>query len=180
MATLTKVFSISDKILATSMRVVIIAVIILATGTMFLQVITRYVFQISVSGLDELAGHTAVWLYAMGAAYGAYDRSHIKANMLHLFIANKKILAAVDMLSMVIAIVVSGFMTVWSFKYVEWSIKKHEVTPTLQLPTVIFQSAILVGAVLMVIYFSVELVAKIQSLPDQQNENNYQNLPEES
>jgi len=178
METLNKILLISNKTIATSMRVVIISVIVIAISTMFLQVITRYVFQISVSGLDELAGHTAVWLYMMGAAYGAFDRSHIKASVLHLLVKNKKVLAIVDAFSVAVAVVVAGFMTVWSYGYVEWSIRKHEVTPTLQLPTVIFQVAIFVGAALMVIYFSAELVSKIRSISKAQLESNCRVLPE--
>lgn len=162
MERLKRIVSACNKVTVVGMQGIIIAVIVIAIGTMFLQVVTRYVFEISVSGLDELAGHTAVWLYMMGAAYGAYDRSHIKANAIHLFVKNKKVLAWIDVFAMGVAVIVAVYMTVWSYGYLQWSIRKHEVTPTLQLPTVIFQTAIFVGALLMVIYFSVELLAKLR------------------
>ncbi len=44
-----------------------------------------------------------------------------------------------------------------------WSISKHEVTPSLHIPTVYFQSAILVGAVLLFIYFIKELFSRIMN-----------------
>ena len=81
-----------DKILDYSMRTIIIAITIMASCTMLLQVIARYVFEIAISGLDEITGHTAVWLYMMGAAYGAFDRTQIKAEMAHLVVKNERIL----------------------------------------------------------------------------------------
>jgi TRAP-type C4-dicarboxylate transport system permease small subunit len=158
MGILKKTLKSMDWFLASGMKTIIIMVTVMATATMFLQVITRYVFEISISGLDELTGHTAVWLYLMGAAYGTYDRSHIKADMMHLFIKNQRVLSGIRALSTAVAVVVSSYMTVWSYGYVKWSIMKHEVTPTLQIPTVWFQISILIGAALMVIYFFVEFL----------------------
>jgi TRAP-type C4-dicarboxylate transport system permease small subunit len=136
----------------------IIVITIMAACTMLLQVVARYVFEIAISGLDEITGHTAVWMYLMGAAYGALDRSQIKAEMAHLVVKNERILYMIRALATTIAVVVAGYMVSWSYGYVQWSIKKHEMTPTLQLPTVIFQVAILIGAILMVYYFIRETI----------------------
>lgn len=143
----------SDRVIDYAMRTIIILITIMASCTMLLQVIARYIFEVAISGLDEITGHTAVWLYLMGAAYGTYDRSQIKAEMAHLVIKNARILNGVRALSTIIGAVVACYMATWSYGYVRWSILKHEVTPTLQTPTVIFQIAILIGAILMVYYF---------------------------
>ncbi len=147
-----------DRILDYSMRTIIIAITIMASCTMLLQVIARYVFEIAISGLDEITGHTAVWLYMMGAAYGSFDRSQIKAEMAHLVVKNERILNLVRALATIIGVVVAGYMISWSWEYIQWSLKKHEMTPTLRLPTVIFQVSILIGAVLMVYYFIREAI----------------------
>lgn len=143
----------SDKAIDYTMRTIITLITIMASCTMLLQVISRYVFEVAISGLDEITGHTAVWLYLMGAAYGSYDRSQIKAEMVHLVIKNQRILYSIRALSTIIGAVVAGYMVTWSYGYVRWSTLKHEVTPTLQTPTVIFQIAILIGAILMAYYF---------------------------
>ena len=147
-----------DRILDYSMRTIIIAITIMASCTMLLQVIARYVFEIAISGLDEITGHTAVWLYMMGAAYGSFDRSQIKAEMAHLVVKNERILNLVRAFATLIGVVVAGYMISWSYEYIQWSLKKHEMTPTLQLPTVIFQVSILIGAVLMVYFFIREAI----------------------
>lgn len=143
----------SDKAIDYVMRTIIIVITIMASCTMMLQVVARYVFEVAISGLDEITGHTAVWLYLMGAAYGSFDRSQIKAEMIHLVIKNQRILNAVRAVATLISAVVAGYMATWSYGYIRWSVLKHEVTPTLQTPTVIFQVAIFIGAVLMVYYF---------------------------
>jgi TRAP-type C4-dicarboxylate transport system permease small subunit len=147
------ILALTDKVVDKVMKTIIIFITVTASCTMLVQVIARYVFEISISGLDEITGHTAVWLYLMGAAYGSFERSQIKAEMVHLVIKNRRALSAVRAFAMAIAAVVAGYMTVWSYGYVRWSIIKHEMTPTLQLPTVIFQISILIGAVLMLFYF---------------------------
>lgn len=143
----------ADTVIDYAMRTIIILITIMASCTMLLQVIARYIFEVAISGLDEITGHTAVWLYLMGAAYGSYDRSQIKAEMAHLVIKNQRVLNGVRALSTIIGAVVAGYMVTWSYGYVHWSILKREVTPTLQTPTVIFQIAILIGAILMAFYF---------------------------
>jgi len=152
----------ADAVIEKSMKTIIIAITAMASVTMLLQVITRYFFEIAISGLDEITGHTAVWMYLMGAAYGAFDRTQIKAEMIHLIIKNTRAVNLVRALASLIATVVAGYMVAWSYGYVRWSILKHEVTPTLQYPTVIFQSAILVGGVLMAYYFSREAIELVR------------------
>ena len=147
-----------DRILDNSMKTIIIVITVMASCTMLLQVVARYVFEIAISGLDEITGHTAVWLYMMGAAYGSYDRSQIKAEMAHLVVKNERILNLIRAFATLIAVVVAGYMVSWSYEYVQWSIKKHEMTPTLRLPTVIFQVSILIGAILMVYFFLREAI----------------------
>ena len=142
-----------DRVIHSLLSIIIIFVTIMASCSMLLQVIARYIFEISISGLDEITGHTAVWMYLMGAAYGSFERSQIKAEMIHLFIKNDRILNGVRAFATLLGAVVAGYMVKLSYGYVLWSVKKHEVTPTLQIPTVIFQVAILIGAVLMVTYF---------------------------
>lgn len=145
-----------DRIIKFLLSSIIIFVTIMASCSMLLQVISRYVFDISISGLDELTGHTAVWMYLMGAAYGSFERSQIKAEMIHLVIKNTRVLYGIRAFATALGGIVAGYMVKWSYEYVQWSIKKHEVTPTLQIPTVFFQIAILIGAILMTAYLARE------------------------
>ncbi len=147
-----------DRLLSLLMRVIVILVTVMCSCTMLVQVISRYVFEVAISGLDEITGHTAVWLYLMGAAYASYEGSQIKAEMVHLLVKNERTLTLIRAFATTIAAIVAGFMVNWSYDYVQWSMRKNEVTPTLQLPTVYFQIPILIGAVIMCYYFIREAI----------------------
>jgi TRAP-type C4-dicarboxylate transport system permease small subunit len=108
--------------------------------------------------MEEITGHTAVWLYMIGAAYGTYERSHIKAEFIHLIIKNPVILKSFRIFASVISIVICIFMAIWSYEYVNWSMVRHEVTPALHWPTVYFQIPILISSLLMTLYFFIEMV----------------------
>ena len=146
-----------DKIL----RVGIIIITITVVSAMTLQVLGRYFIPLPFYGLDEFTGHTAVWFYMLGAAYSASRSDHIKADMLEVFKVPVKAQHVIAILASAVSIVISGFMIAWSYKYVLWSLSKNEVTPSLHIPTVYFQVAILVGAVLLFVYFIKELINRI-------------------
>jgi len=156
-----KVLQYIDKIVDMFLRVGIILVTISVILSMTLQVCSRYFFTLPFYGFDEFTGHTAVWFYFLGAAYSASHNDHIKADMLDLFKVPAKGQYYVSLFASLVSIVISGFMTAWSYEYVKWSIARNEVTPSLLIPTVYFQVAILVGAVLMFFYFIKELYQKI-------------------
>ncbi|MFV0436412.1 MAG: TRAP transporter small permease [Desulfopila sp.] len=139
----------------------IVLITIVVVSSMTLQVCGRYFLPLPFHGLDEFTGHTAVWFYMLGAAFSALKSDHIKADMLEIFRVSDKAQYFISLLASLVSIIISGFMIVWSYKYVLWSISRHEVTPSLHIPTVYFQVAILVGAFLLFIFFVKELINKI-------------------
>lgn len=144
------------------MRVGIIAVAVMVIGAMTLQVCGRYFLPLPFYGMDELTGHTAVWFYLLGAAYSTYHNDHIRADFLETFGVAPIIRFYMSVFSTLVSIVISGFLVAWSYNYVLWSMAKHEVTPSLHIPTVYFQAAILVGAILMLLFFIREVIGKIR------------------
>ena len=55
---------------------------IASTGCMVYSVVLRYCFKQNFYGSDEVIMLFAFWLYFMGAVYGSYENSHIKADLL--------------------------------------------------------------------------------------------------
>lgn len=151
-----------DNILGKVIRIGIITVAIAVIGGMTLQVCGRYFLPLPFYGMDEFTGHTAVWFYLLGAAYSTYHNDHIRADFLETFGVPPIIRYRLAIFSSVVSIVICGFLVVWSYKYVLWSISRGEVTPSLHIPTVYFQSAILVGALLMLIFFFRELIGRVR------------------
>lgn len=130
----------------------------LATVLVFIEVLLRYVFGSPLFGVEEMICFIAMWLYFVGATYGAYERSHIKAELIHLWVKTPRSHAFVKAFSSVMTLGLSIIMVSWSYRYFIWGIKKGETSPALLLPMVLSQSAIFFGAILMTLYFLVELI----------------------
>jgi len=133
----------------------------IVTVLVFVEVLLRYVFGSPLFGVEELVCLIAMWLYFIGASYGAYERSHIKAELVHLWFKTKRSHALINSLSSSITLILSIIMIKWSYPYFIWGIKKGETSQALLLPMVLSQSAVFFGAVLMALYFLVELVDNI-------------------
>jgi len=133
----------------------------IVTVLVFIEVLLRYVFGSPLFGVEELVCLIAMWLYFIGASYGAYQRNHIKAELVHLWFKTQRSHALINSLSSSITLILSIIMIKWSYPYLIWGIKKGETSQALLLPMVLSQSAVFFGAVLMTLYFLVELVDNI-------------------
>jgi TRAP-type C4-dicarboxylate transport system permease small subunit len=133
----------------------------IVTVLVFVEVMLRYVFGSPLFGVEEMVCLIAMWLYFIGASYGAYDRTHIKAELIHLWFKTQRSKAVVNSFSSLITLTLSLIMIKWSYPYLIWGIKKGETSQALLLPMVLSQSAIFFGAVLMSLYFLVEFVDHI-------------------
>ena len=125
---------------------------------MLAEIITRYIFNTSLFGLEQFVGYAAVWLYFIGAAYGSYERTHIKAEFINVIISSPRIRHGVRAFSAIISTAMSIVFAKWSWDFGFESIMVGETTPTLGVPMIYFQGALFVGAVLMVVYFAIEAV----------------------
>jgi TRAP-type C4-dicarboxylate transport system permease small subunit len=150
-----------DEMMNLVLKVGIILITIVVVSSMTLQICSRYFIKLPFLGLDEFTGHTAVWFYMLGAAYAASKSDHIKADLLEIIKVPAKIQYILSLVASLISAIVAGFMIVWSYRYVLWSMSRHEVTPSLHIPTVYFQVSIVVGAVLLFIYFIKELISRL-------------------
>ncbi len=130
----------------------------LITLLVFVEVMLRYVFGSPLFGVEELIILIAMWLYFVGASYGAYERSHIRADLITLWFKTPRSLAWVNSVASLITLILSIIMVSWTYPYIVWSLEKGGTTQALLLPRVLSQSAILVSAVLMTLYFFVEFL----------------------
>ena len=131
----------------------------------FVEVLLRYVFGSPLFGIEELICIIAMWLYFIGASYGAYERSHIKAELMYIWFKKPRSYALIKAISSLITFVLSIIIISWAYPYFIWGITKGETSQALLLPMVLSQSVIFFSAILMSFYFFVELIDYIlQSL----------------
>ena len=128
------------------------------TVLVFIEVVLRYVLGSPLFGVEELICLIAMWLYFIGASYGAYERSHIKAELVHIWFKKPRSYALVRAISSLITFILSIIMISWTYPYFIWGITKGETSQALLIPMVLSQSAIFVGAILMSLYFLTELI----------------------
>lgn len=145
--------------LATSQRWLLGFLMFTLTAAMLAEVITRYFFGTSLFGLEQHVGYTAVWIYFVGSAYGAYERSHIKAEFIRILFKSHRKFYISKVASGIVASAMCIVFAQWSLELVCDSIRIGEKSPDgYGVPMVIYQSALLIGAILMAAYFLWEAI----------------------
>ena len=139
-------------------RAILVAASCFITLLVFSAVLMRYIFHYPGMEVEELATLVAFWLYFTGAIHGSYERTHIKTELMHLFVKKPRAYALVKSLASLITLALACVMSYWGYSLFLWGIEKRGRTPVLLLPLVYAQSSIFVGAVFMSLYFLVELV----------------------
>lgn len=125
---------------------------------MLLELIVRFFFKQSIFGLSDFIGFTSVWLYAIGASFASYERSHIKAEFINVFVKSNRVRNLARFVSAAISAGMAAVFTKWSWDLCVYSVSVGEVTQAYPVPKVIFQSSFFFGGILMVIYFIWEAV----------------------
>ena len=143
-------------------RAILMICSVFITLLVFAAVLMRYVFHYPGMEVEEIATLVAFWLYFTGAIYGAYERSHIKTELVHLVLKQPRQYAVAKCAASLITVVLTGIMAYWGYTFFVWGVEKWARSPVLQMPMVFSQSSILVGATFMSFYFFVELVDNIR------------------
>ncbi|PVZ72412.1 TRAP transporter small permease [Pelagibaculum spongiae] len=140
--------------------------ICLVAGGQFIQVITRYVLEIPVMGLEETLLYPTLWLYVLGAVNASRENTHIRANVLEIFLKTTKQATILAIVGEVISITVGLWLTWWAWDFTKYSLRVWKESPTLYLPTFYMDMALFVGLVLMMIYTFTHLIKHIRQLSD--------------
>ena len=108
-----------DKIIigftSTNILVTSVLLVLLITIATF----TRYLIQADLYGYDEWAKLLAMWLYFMGAAYGAFNESHVTADIVTAFTSDSLLRRSIIVLKDVISVGVCLLFLyyAWDFFY---------------------------------------------------------------
>jgi len=140
------------KILIGLVKYVMILCSVISTGCIIYSVVLRYIFKSNFYGSDEIILMFAFWLYFMGAVYGSYEDSHIKADLLNVYVKNIRIKDFLNLIAQVIMIVVNAILITWAWDYFMWGLEKMPLSTGLKIPLVIPQSAVFFGLLLMALY----------------------------
>ena len=130
----------------------------------FVQVVARYILEIPVMGLEETMVYAAIWLYILGAVNASREDTHIRANVLEIFLSTERAHAIAAIIGEVISIVVGLWLLRWAWDFTAYSMRVDKETATLYLPTIYSDMALFIGLILMMVYTSRHLLAHIRIL----------------
>ena len=130
----------------------------------FVQVITRYVFQIPVMGLEETMAYPTVWLYILGSVNASRENTHIRANVLEIFVKTERGHTILTIIGEIISLIVGLWLLSWAWEYTRYSWRVWRESHTLYIPTFYSDVALVVGMTLMMIYTAAHLVRHIRVL----------------
>lgn len=115
------------------------------------EVVMRYIFKEDLYGYEEILIIFAMWLYFIGASYAMYQKSHISADMLGIFLKGKPRIL-VSWIASLIGTVIAVAFAFWAFEFFVWALQKKAATTGLKLPLLYSQSALFFGYVLLAFY----------------------------
>jgi len=129
-------------------------------------VIMRYILKMDLYGIEEIMAIVAMWMYMLGAAYGSYEKSHIRADIIDTFVKSEKIAKGMKALEYVIVITVLVVFSKWGIEYAQWNIHAGNRTAYWKFPTLLSQIPITIGMLLMLLHSSYHGVIAIRSFID--------------
>ena len=129
---------------------------ILVTCITFAAVVAR-AMNINLLGYEEILIICAFWLYMFGTAYGSFEDSHIKADIIVVMMKEgfKKDLIAI--LRNLLTLILGFIFLLWALQLFMYTIENGQQTPVWRIPVTIAQSSILFGLTVGTLYHVVYL-----------------------
>lgn len=112
----------------------------------------RYILHTDFYGSEELILLAAFWLYFIGSALAAKHDTQIKAEMLDMFIKNKKILKCAKIVKYIISLSMAALASVWAIQYVIWLAQVNMTTNVFRFPVYLSSLPIAISFVAWSIY----------------------------
>ena len=135
------------------------ATMIVMVVLIFVQVITRYIFENSLTWSEELARYVHIWQIWIGASLAVRKKEHIKVEAFKK-IFNAKIQKVIDLIALLCWFSLAVFLAIAGTDLVTTIFAKGQNSPAMQMPIWLVYSAIPLGGLLM----SIRLIQQIYFL----------------
>ncbi|MDW7662263.1 MAG: TRAP transporter small permease [Bacillota bacterium] len=142
---------------------------IMLPALVFAQVLLRYVFQIPLMGIEEIMIFPIIWLYFLGGAEASRTRTHIYCGILTLYIKKEKTMALFNVVRSIISLVISLWLTYWSYWFFAYSLRVWKLSDLVRLPMFFAESALFIGLILISLYTAIELIDMVRNLYSMMN-----------
>ena len=111
-------------------RYVLTALICIVAFGQFVQVVTRYVLEVPVMGLEETMLYPTIWLYMLGAINASRENTQIRANVLEIFIKTERGHAILAVVGETLSLIVSLWLTWWAWDFTRYVMRVWKESPT--------------------------------------------------
>ncbi len=118
----------------------------------FSAVIARYFFKTDIYGVEEIILTVAFWLYFAGSINGSMEDSHIKADLMDVYITNHRIKYIIKSFAKLIESVVYLVVSGWAINLFAMNLERMPRTTGLKIPIALAQFPIAAGFVFMVLF----------------------------
>lgn len=130
----------------------------------FAQVITRYILEIPVMGMEELMMYPILWLYMLGAVNASRENTHIRANVLDVFITDPRKQAKLSVIADVLSIIVLLWLIYWAWDFTQYIMRVWKESPTLYLPTFYADISLMICLLLMTLFTLLHIARTVQNI----------------
>ena len=153
-----------EKWLTKCEEVLVTVAAIVMVLLVFIQVVCRYVLEVSLQGTEELARYLMITGTFLGAAVAVKRKGHIQVDLRHLFGLNAKTREIWDTVVNFVAMSVLCLMAYYVYHTLpSWS----DRSTALGIPMIFPVGAVFIGLVLMIIHY---ILLIFQSFTKQKNE----------
>ena len=150
-----------DRLLVIAEDTFISILLVASSAILFVNVVARYVFNSGMVWAEELVRYQIVWLVFVGASVAARKGIHIGVEaIVHMLPAGAR--RAVQILVYALCITFCAVLVFYGIELMLQTRSFNQRTPAMQAPFWIAQLAIPVGAALMGIRFTQELVRAVR------------------
>ena len=163
--------NIFDKIVIFLCSLVLVFGTLALTGVLAGATGARYLFHVNFYGWDEIAVLFAFWLYFAGAAYGAFNRTHITVSVVDSYVKEGRLKRILLFLRQLITVIACGFFTYYAYRAFSFQFlgplgdfRFQPRTQLLRIPTWTSYLPILIGFVFMQLYFTRDLILSGKAL----------------
>lgn len=121
-----------------------------------MDVFFRYVLKAPLHGSDEILIFLQIWLYFIGFASAARERSHIVARVIEPLLKKNEYIAFLRMIVAFIGTIIASYFVYMGFDYFTYALRVFKTTAILNYPMFWYESAPFICFIPLLIYTFIE------------------------
>ena len=160
-----------DKVMLTFLSIITVSTSIILALIISAAAFTRYIIHGDLYGFEEWVKLFAFWLYFMGGAYGAYNNTHVSADVIDAYMKEGTFKRAVVFLRNLITSGISMLFTWYGYEFFMFGFMGPlgtriavPMTTIWQIPLWTSYLAVFLGMIFMTFYFTRRMLKSLMAL----------------